>query len=65
MGDFQRLLASWSRLVGSDLSAGGSQLGGAHRHPRLLPLQELRPQQLLEFKNKAVSSSDLSTKAQN
>ena len=33
MGDFQRLLASWSPLVGSDLSAGGSQLGQGPQTP--------------------------------
>ena len=38
--------------------------GGARRCPRLLPPQELKPQQLLEFKNKAVSSADPSSKSQ-
>lgn len=38
--------------------------GRARRRPRLLPLQDLRPQQLLEFKNKVISSLHLSLKAQ-
>ena len=63
MADFQRLLASWSHLVGSDLSAGGSQLGQGPQTPEASSPSGAQAQQLLEFKSKAISSVDLSSKA--
>ena len=60
VGGFQGFGLPGPARLGLTCLLAGSELGWGPRMPEASPPQELRPQQLLEFKNKAVSSADIS-----
>lgn len=60
VGGFQGFGLPGPAWLGPTCLLAGSELGWGPRMPKASPPQELRPQQLLEFENKAISSADIS-----